>query len=101
MKRPRKVIKLSAQPICETETKTNFITPYKILLHNDDHNTFDHVIATLIELFGYTTEDSEKMAIEVHTKGLCNVKGGLSQEHAEFYCDKLVAKSLTASIEPE
>lgn len=83
------------------ENKVDHVKRYNLLLHNDDVNTFEHVIATLCELFRFTSEVATKMAFEVHTKGICLVKGGLSQEHAEFYRDQLISKSLVSSIEPE
>lgn len=83
------------------EDKTDYVKKFKILLHNDDHNSFEHVIKTLCEIFKYENNVAAKMAMEVHTNGLCIVKDDLSQEHAEFYRDQLIAKSLSSTIEPQ
>ena len=45
------------------------VTQNEILLHNDDVNTFDHVIETLIHVCEHTAEQAEQCAILVHYKG--------------------------------
>ena len=45
------------------------ITQNEIVLHNDDVNTFDHVIETLIYACEHTAEQAEQCAIIVHYKG--------------------------------
>ena len=46
----------------------------EIVLYNDDFNTFDHVIFTLIKVCKHTSEQAEQCAILVHYKGQCTVK---------------------------
>ena len=48
----------------------------EIVLYNDDVNTFDHVIDTLIRVCNHTSEQAEQCAILVHYKGICTVKTG-------------------------
>jgi ATP-dependent Clp protease adaptor protein ClpS len=48
----------------------------EIVLYNDDVNTFDHVIDTLIRVCKHTSEQAEQCAILVHYKGQCTVKTG-------------------------
>ena len=45
----------------------------QIVLYNDDVNTFDHVITTLIYACEHTSEQAEQCAIIVHYKGKCTV----------------------------
>ena len=47
-----------------------------LLLLNDDVNTFDYVIETLMKVCGYTLEQAETCAIITHYKGQCAVKSG-------------------------
>ena len=52
----------------------------EIVLYNDDFNTFDHVIFTLIKVCKHTSEQAEQCAILVHYKGQCTVKTGVFEE---------------------
>lgn len=54
----------------------------RVVLFNDNHNTFDHVIATLVELCDHTPEQAEQCAVLVHTKGKCTVKEGSYKDMA-------------------
>ncbi|MDH5602611.1 MAG: ATP-dependent Clp protease adaptor ClpS [Cyclobacteriaceae bacterium] len=45
-----------------------------LVIYNDDFNTFDHVIATLIKVCNHTAEQAEQCAYIIHYKGKCIVK---------------------------
>ncbi len=47
---------------------------FALILHNDDVNTFDHVIDSLIEICSHEPEQAEQCAFIVHYKGKCDVK---------------------------
>ncbi len=69
----------------------------EIVLFNDDVNTFDHVIETLIRVCNHTTEQAEQCAILVHYKGKCTVKTGeLSKLKPQ--CTELLNAGLSAEI---
>jgi len=51
-----------------------------LVLFNDDHNTFDHVIDSLIELCGHDLPQAEQCALIAHFKGKCGVKTGTFEE---------------------
>lgn len=76
------------------EQETN---QHEIVLFNDDVNTFDHVIDSLIEICDHTLEQAEQCALLVHYKGKCVVKTG---EYAELksMCTRLLEKGLSAEI---
>jgi len=69
----------------------------EIVLFNDDVNTFDHVIETLIRVCNHTTEQAEQCAILVHYKGKCTVKTG-SFEELKPQCTQLLEAGLSAEI---
>lgn len=69
----------------------------EIVLYNDEVNTFDHVIETLIYACDHTLEQAEQCSILVHYKGQCTVKTG-SYEELEPRCSKLLEAGLSAEI---
>lgn len=48
-----------------------------LILYNDEVNTFDHVIKSLVEICGHDPIQAEQCAMLVHLKGSCEVKTGL------------------------
>ncbi|RAJ13263.1 ATP-dependent Clp protease adaptor ClpS [Olleya aquimaris] len=69
----------------------------EIVLYNDDVNTFDHVIDTLIYACDHTPEQAEQCSILVHYKGKCTVKTGVYEE-LEPRCTMLLDAGLSAEI---
>ena len=70
---------------------------YEIVLFNDDVNTFDFVIDSLIDVCEHTLEQAEQCTILVHYKGKCTVKTG-AYEDLEPRCSKLLSLGLSAEI---
>ena len=50
--------------------------PKNLIVYNDDYNTFDHVIQTLIKVCKHTMEQAEQCTWIIHHKGKCSVKEG-------------------------
>jgi ATP-dependent Clp protease adaptor protein ClpS len=69
----------------------------EIVLYNDDVNTFDHVILTLIRVCKHTEEQAEQCALLVHYKGKCTVKTG-SLDELKPQCTSLLDAGLSAEI---
>ncbi len=69
----------------------------EIVLYNDDVNTFDHVIETLMYSCEHTALQAEQCALLVHYKGKCTVKTGTYNE-LEPRCCKLLDAGLSAEI---
>lgn len=69
----------------------------EIILFNDDVNTFDHVIETLIYACEHTPIQAEQCAWIVHYKGKCTVKTGIYEE-LEPRCSMLLDAGLSAEI---
>ncbi|WP_370225682.1 ATP-dependent Clp protease adaptor ClpS [Mesoflavibacter sp.] len=69
----------------------------EIVLYNDDVNTFDHVINTLMYACDHTPEQAEQCSILVHYKGKCTVKTG-DYEDLKPRCSKLLEAGLSAEI---
>lgn len=81
----------------EVETLEEETNQYEIVLFNDDVNTFDFVIDSLIEVCEHTLEQAEQCTILVHYKGKCTVKTGEYNE-LKPRCSKLLSKGLSAEI---
>ena len=73
------------------------VNEYQIVLFNDDVNTFDHVVETLIRVCNHTPEQAEQFSIIVHYKGKCTVKTG-SYEELKPRCTQLLQADLSAEI---
>jgi ATP-dependent Clp protease adaptor protein ClpS len=69
----------------------------EIVLHNDDVNTFDHVIETLIRVCKHDALQAEQCALLVHYKGKCTVKTGTLEE-LKPQCSALLDAGLSAEI---
>ena len=69
----------------------------EIVLFNDDVNTFDHVIDTLIDVCDHSAEQAEQCAIIVHYKGKCTVKTG-DYDDLKPRCTMLLQAGLSAEI---
>ncbi|MBR6083151.1 MAG: ATP-dependent Clp protease adaptor ClpS [Salinivirgaceae bacterium] len=69
-----------------------------LVLYNDDFNTFEHVIESLIDVCHHTPEQAEQCAIIVHHKGRYEVKSG-SYKRLLPMKNSLIDRELTVSIE--
>jgi len=72
--------------------------PYHLLIWNDDVNTFDWVIDTLIEICGHSKEQAEQCALLIHHKGRYAVKKD-SYENLKPQCDAINDRLINATIE--
>lgn len=69
----------------------------KLILWNDDVNTFDFVIDSLIEICNHTPEQAEQCTILVHYKGKCTVKTGSLEVLIPMH-EKLLSRGLSSEI---
>lgn len=69
----------------------------EIVLYNDEVNTFDHVIDTLIRVCKHTAEQAEQCSLIVHYNGKCTVKTGEYKE-LKPQCTQLLEAGLSAEI---
>ena len=81
----------------ETQVEEQIGNNNQIVLYNDDVNTFDHVIDTLISVCDHTAEQAEQCAILVHYKGKCTVKTGALEELIP-QCSALLEAGLSAEL---
>tara|TARA_R110000868_G_scaffold91812_10_gene254513 strand:- start:4257 stop:4532 length:276 start_codon:yes stop_codon:yes gene_type:complete len=73
------------------------VSQKEIVLYNDDVNTFDHVIETLMMACEHAPEQAEQCALIVHYNGKCTVKTGPYNE-LKPRCSMLLEAGLNAEI---
>jgi ATP-dependent Clp protease adaptor protein ClpS len=71
-----------------------------LILYNDDINTFDHVIKSLVEICGHDPVQAEQCALIVHLKGSCEIKTGIS-EVLNAMSRSLNVKGLNSKVNPQ
>src|SRR6476620_5900993 len=69
-----------------------------LIVWNDDVNTFEWVIETLIEVCGHSPEQAEQCSYFIHFKGKYAVKEG-SYDELKPQCDAITERGIGATIE--
>jgi len=77
--------------------KEKLVSQKEIVLYNDDVNTFDHVIETLMTVCEHAPEQAEQCALIVHYNGKCTVKTGPYND-LKPRCSMLLEAGLNAEI---
>jgi ATP-dependent Clp protease adaptor protein ClpS len=79
------------------ELQEVMVASKQIILYNDDFNSFEFVIESLIKVCKHEPEQAVQCTYLVHYKGKCSVKNG-SYEELEPMCTALLERGLTAEI---
>ncbi len=83
----------------DEEALLALVPPWRVVLHNDDHNTMEHVVESLVRCVpSLTVEEAAAIMLEAHTEGRATVVE-CPKEAAEHYRDALESRGLTATIE--
>jgi ATP-dependent Clp protease adaptor protein ClpS len=72
--------------------------PWSLVVWNDEVNTFEWVIETLMEVCRHSTEQAEQCAMIIHTQGKYAVKRG-TYEELKPMCDAITERGIGATIE--
>ncbi len=86
------------ESLADVEVLTDPEEPYSLIVWNDEVNSFDWVIQTLIEVCKHSTEQAEQCAMIIHTQGKYGVKRG-SYEELKPMCDAITDRGIGATIE--
>lgn len=81
----------------EVDVLEQEVNQHEIVLYNDDVNTFDFVIDSLIGVCDHTVEQAEQCTWLVHFKGKCTVKTGELND-LKPRCSKLLELGLSAEL---
>lgn len=91
-------LKEHTKPFAETDVAVDLEEPYQLIVWNDDVNTFDWVIETLVEVCKHSYEQAEQCAMIIHFQGKYAVKQG-SYEELEPMCTAITDRGINATIE--
>ncbi len=99
--RPRLGTDTEVIPDIDKDTLRKLCPPYKVILHNDDHNSMDLVILALVKSVpSLSEEEAIEIMFTAHTEGSAVVIT-CPQETAEFYQERITSFGLTCTIEPD
>lgn len=82
----------------KTDVLTSEDTPFSLVVWNDEVNTFEWVIQTLIDICEHSEEQAEQCAMLIHTKGKYAVKHG-SYDTLKPMCDAITERGISATLE--
>lgn len=92
---------MSVETLQKPSTIRKIAPRYRVLLHNDDFNSMEYVVQTLMSTVPSLTQpQAVDIMMEAHTNGVALVIT-CAQEHAEFYCETLKNHGLSSTIEPD
>ncbi len=82
----------------ETEVLDLTTDQCSLIVWNDDVNTFEHVIDTLVDVCKHSVEQAEQCAMIIHTQGKYAVKTGVYEELKPM-CDAITERGIGATVE--
>jgi ATP-dependent Clp protease adaptor protein ClpS len=91
-----------AKPIHKEFEETDVLTMdgkyCSLVIWNDEVNTFEWVIETLIDVCGHSEQQAEQCALLIHTKGKYAVKDGVYDDLKPL-CDNITERKIGATVE--
>lgn len=82
----------------EIDVLTDLVDPCNLIVWNDDVNTFEWVIETLIDVCGHSPEQAEQCSYFIHYKGKYAVKNG-EYDELKPMCDAITERGIGATVE--
>ncbi|QEC43892.1 ATP-dependent Clp protease adaptor ClpS [Pseudobacter ginsenosidimutans] len=82
----------------DTDVLTSVEEPCSLIVWNDEVNTFEWVIETLMAVCGHSAEQAEQCAYIIHFQGKYAVKNGTFDE-LKPQCDAITDRGIGATIE--
>lgn len=90
------------QPFFDSSEESDLLTkpddPCSLIVWNDDVNTFEWVIESLVEICGHTYEQAEQCAYLIHFQGKYAVKQG-SYDQLKPLCEAISDRGINATVE--
>ena len=85
-------------PDVDVNVLTDFSDPFQLIVWNDEVNTFEWVIESLMEVCGHKYEQAEQCAYLIHYKGKYSVKNG-DYDTLKPMCDAITDRGIGATLE--
>jgi len=82
----------------ESDVLVDAIHSFGLIVWNDEVNTFEWVITTLMEICGHSKEQAEQCALIIHSHGKYAVKTG-DYDTLKPMCDAITDRGIGATIE--
>jgi len=91
---------LHSNPTYKEQEETDVLdsSGFVLVVWNDEVNTFEWVIKTLIEVCGHEQEQAEQCAMIIHSKGKYGVKNG-TYDLLKPMCDAITERGIGATVE--
>ncbi len=84
----------------QVEQSSRLLPRYRVVLHNDDVNTFEHVIISILKLTPLSRDEAIQRTIEADQTGAALLLV-THQERAELYVEQFASRGLTVTAEPD
>jgi ATP-dependent Clp protease adaptor protein ClpS len=88
----------STESLEDVDILTEVDEPCRLIVWNDEVNTFEWVIETLVEVCGHSYEQAEQCSYIIHFRGKYAVKEG-SYDELKPLCDAITERGIGATIE--
>ena len=88
---------LDTETLVEEKVVETLVSERNLIVFNDDINTFDHVIESLIKVCRHDSIQAEQCTNIIHYNGKCDVKKG-DYDTLEVMCKGLLDRGITAEI---
>ncbi len=91
-------VKEKIAPGADVDVLTDTMDPFHLIVWNDEVNTFEWVIETLVEVCKHSVEQAEQCAYIIHFRGKYSVKNG-DYEELKPMCDAITDRGIGATVE--
>jgi ATP-dependent Clp protease adaptor protein ClpS len=88
----------NTKPLQVFETEIDVQEPLQLIVWNDEVNTFEWVIETLVAVCQHSHEQAEQCAYIIHFRGKYAVKQG-DYEELKPMCDAITERGIGATLE--
>jgi ATP-dependent Clp protease adaptor protein ClpS len=90
----------TTKPTVEKDQKTRQLPPFRVILHNDNVNTVEHVVRTIVKLTPLNEGQAVERTLEAHETG-SSMLLVTHKERAELYVEQFASCKLNVTCEPD